>query len=58
MTNPQHTPGPWIVDGQDITTSEDTGFALIATVNPDKPTSVCHANAALLAAAPELLTVL
>ena len=46
----QHTPGPWGVDGRDITTEIDT----IATVH-NSGTPIGDANARLIAAAPEMV---
>lgn len=56
------TPGPWMVepinDGEtyQITTSEDTGFVVIAETVTGHP--IDHANAVKMAAAPELLEAL
>ncbi len=50
----KHTPGPWEVDGYEIVSGDQIVAAILAAV-PD--TEEDRANAALIAAAPELLTV-
>jgi hypothetical protein len=37
MMKAEHIVSPYILDGLDITTPEDSGFAIIASVNPDTP---------------------
>jgi len=54
----KHTPGPWIVDGVDITTEGSKDFVTVAIVETSKPVEVVHANARIIAAAPELLEAL
>ena len=64
MTQAKHTPGPWKVRGQYV---EAAKHAVVAQVNMPyeigsdatvSVTGVMNANAALIAAAPELLTAL
>lgn len=60
-TTAKHTPGPWYVRGREIRTVRDTGIgeyiAYIATaIRDEKSPDALEANAALIAAAPELLT--
>lgn len=47
-----HTPGPWFAAGRVI---EDAHGNAIAMVNLAAPDDVAHANANLIAAAPDLL---
>ncbi|KJJ61529.1 hypothetical protein RT21_20025 [Pseudomonas sp. 10B238] len=60
-----HTPGPWIVDGSDISPANDVGLGICAISPVDLGgAKVWHhgvetyANAHLIAAAPELLEAL
>lgn len=56
-----HTPGPWNAVNNDAGTAleiwDDDG-QMIANVQPQDPPAVEHANAALIAAAPDLLAAL
>lgn len=62
MTTPKpiHTPGPWQCnDGVTITAQSPHGRAyIIATVNFERPRSEFVANAAVLTAAPQMLSAL
>lgn len=60
-----HTPGPWhahpaIRAGEFVVTAESGGFAPLARVKGDKRSTLnsAHANARLMAAAPDLLDAL
>jgi hypothetical protein len=60
-----HTPGPWhsrpaIKPGEYTVTAESGGFAPLARVKGDKRSTLtaAHANARLMAAAPDLLEAL
>ena len=66
MAQATHTPGPWLLDGDKICTSRDNEIARITRYGAwldagtpyglDNP--IGHANARLIAAAPDLLAAL
>jgi hypothetical protein len=75
MTDTQHTPGPWALDGKtravtwgDVSFSAPVGaggfviashtISTLPTYQSDRLTPEHHANARLIAAAPELLAAL
>jgi len=55
-----HTPGPWSVDpvDWDMVTSDQDGLAIATLDHPDRSDDDNLANARLIAAAPELLSML
>lgn len=53
MTN-KHTPGPWVIDNDNVIYQEGTAEPIASAA----PTADEKANAALIAAAPELLGAL
>jgi hypothetical protein len=52
----KHTPGPWSVNS--MTRIEAAGFGLIASIRGGLDDNTTHANARLVAAAPEMLAAL
>jgi len=53
----KHTPGPWRIIGRWLVVPEH-GVSIADTYHADRDTEECSANAALIAAAPELLAAL
>lgn len=56
--NAQHTPGPWIVDGQGIRALVRGSNGVIVAVRHRQPSEEHEANARLIAAAPDMLQML
>ena len=52
----KHTPGPWIITGSMISSDDDTTVCLLTSYRNMTPKQA--ANAALIAAAPDLLAAL
>ena len=60
MSEPKHTPGPWEADESRAMTAINTADKHVAMVNISHQVSIAehHANARLIAAAPEMLDAL
>ena len=54
----QHTPGPWEVKPNPQFPNDKEAFCIVDDNNISQADTIGHANAALIAAAPELLAVL
>lgn len=56
-TKASHTPGPWTIDGRDICATDERK-TIVCEVTGGLQNPVMHADARLIAAAPEMLTML
>ena len=58
MNESKHTPGPWYAKGEDIWNADEKMYGIARNFSAISPSQTTRANAALIAAAPDMYEAL